>query len=87
MKTFKQSLKEESGIFIHNFIMVITMLTGYHLLFSAPDLFGKGLGLIMITYSCWLFATAIKKSVDIMLQTYFPELLKELDKEKKEKSE
>lgn len=82
-----KKFKEEGRIFIHNFIMVITMIMGYHLISSVPDLFGKGLGVITIIYSCWLFITAIKKSADIMLKIYFPNLIKELGNNNKEKSE
>ena len=45
MKSFKEQLKEEGIIFIHNTIMVVFLLFGYHLLENG-EAFGQIIGAI-----------------------------------------
>ena len=78
MKSFKQQLKEEGAIFIHNFVTVVSLLMGWNMLLHAPNLAGNILGFITLTYGIWLLVTAIKKGVDEILKTYFPHIIEEL---------
>ncbi len=87
MKKFKEQLVEEGTIFIHNFIMVITIMVGYQMLLHAPDLLGQIIGGIILSYGIWLFVTAMKKGIDETIKTYFPHILKQLEDIKNKKGE
>ncbi len=82
MATLKEKLKEEAGILLHNFIMVMSILSGFGLLFYATNIIGNILGGLWLLYGGWLLFTAINKIVDELIKTYFPHLSKKLNKKR-----
>ena len=68
MKSFKEQLKEEGIIFIHNTIMVVFLLFGYHLLENG-EAFGQIIGAISFIYGIKMMMDALKKGVIEFMDT------------------
>jgi len=80
MKPFKQQLKEEGKIFIHNFISLLCILVGWNMTNGAPNVLGTILGAIILTYGFYLLISALKKGVEEYIENNFPHLLNNFNK-------
>jgi hypothetical protein len=76
MKELIKIFKLELLIFINNFIIVLSLATGYDIIKTNPSLIGYITGTIVICYGLFLISKNIKIIINNIITLHFPHLNK-----------